>query len=182
MTDTIKSTPEESPSTCELETQTLVESLAEEACLSLFDAYGVSLERIESTDALSPAQSLTGVIGFTGVGITGMCLVAASEEPLLASIPVVGSLRDWVAELSNQLAGRLKHKLLAKGLEVYVTTPVVLRALRIEPMPRRKLQPRSFRARGGTVALWVEVEIGPQFRLSPSEIELPASEGDTLLF
>jgi len=173
---------EDSPSARELETQQLVENLAEEACLSLFDAYGVQLVRVEGSMTPGGEHSLTGIIGFTGQGITGMCLVAASEEPLVASNPAAGSLRDWVAELSNQLAGRLKHKLLTQGVEVYITTPIVLRATRIEPLPRRKLHPRAFTGRGGNVALWVEVETSPEFVISEGAVETPVAEGETLLF
>ncbi len=174
---------EETATPQELETQLLVENLAEEACLSLFDAYGVQLHRSEMAQTPSGDRSLTGIIGFTGRGITGMCLVAASEEPLVASNPTQGALRDWVAELSNQLAGRLKHKLLTQGVEVYITTPIVLRATRIEPLPRRKLVPRGFTAAGGMVALWVEVETTPDFvMVPPSADEVPAAEGETLLF
>lgn len=176
---------EETTSAQELETQLLVENLAEEACLSLFDAYGVQLDHQQpgSVPKANDERSLTGIIGFTGNSITGMCLVAASEEPLIASNPAGGSLRDWVAELSNQLAGRLKHKLLAQGVEVYITTPIVLRATRIEPLPRRKLIPRGYSLKtGGTVSLWVEVEIGPDFQLSPNEGETPVAEGETLMF
>jgi CheY-specific phosphatase CheX len=166
----------------ELETQHLVENLAEEACLSLFEAYGVQLERVESAQTPPTGErSLTGIIGFTGNGITGMCLVAATEEPLIASNPANGSLRDWVAELSNQLAGRLKHKLLTQGAEVYITTPIVLRATRIEPLPRRKLVPRGFSAHDGSVSLWVEVEVTPEFQLVPTE-EVPVAEGESLMF
>jgi len=167
----------------EIETQQLVENLAEEACLSLFEAYGVQLDHREMTGVQGEERSLTGIIGFTGSSITGMCLVAASEEPLIASNPTGGSLRDWVAELSNQLAGRLKHKLLAQGVEVYITTPIVLRATRIEPLPRRKLVPRGFSLKtGGTVSLWVEVEIGPDFAITANAGEVPAAEGETLMF
>lgn len=164
----------------EAETQQLVENLAEEACLSLFDAYGVQLQRKQLANVAGD-HSLTGIIGFTGQGITGMCLVAASEGPLLASNPAGGKLRDWVAELSNQLAGRLKHKLLAQGVEVYITTPIVLRATRIEPLPRRNLQPRTFEAVGGDVALWVEVETAPDFSFAEN-VEVPVGEGEALLF
>jgi CheY-specific phosphatase CheX len=167
----------------ELETQQLVEGLAEQACLSLFEAYGVQLTQTDLAENPGGERSLTSIIGFTGTGITGMCLVAASEAPLIASNPAGGSLRDWVAELSNQLAGRLKHKLLTQGVEVYITTPIVLRATRIEPLPRRKLVPRGFRSEsGGSIALWVEVEIAPDFCIVPSNAEQPIAEGETLLF
>jgi CheY-specific phosphatase CheX len=173
---------EEKASSEEQETQQLVEGLAEQACLSLFEAYGVQLSPVEMAVTPSGDHSLTGIIGFTGQGITGMCLVAASEEPLVASNPASGSLRDWVAELSNQLAGRLKHKLLAQGVEVYITTPIVLRATRIEPLPRRKLTPRAFTAVGGKVALWVEVETSPEFKITENAVEIPIGEGEALLF
>jgi len=174
---------EDAASQKENETQALVEGLAEQACVSLFEAYGVTLTQTDLAETPSGERSLTGIIGFTGAGLTGMCLVAASEEPLIASNPAGGSLRDWVAELSNQLAGRLKHKLLAQGIEVYITTPIVLRATRIEPLPRRKLIPRGFSLeRGGSVALWVEVEIGPDFAIVPANAEATVAEGETLLF
>jgi hypothetical protein len=165
----------------ELETQALVQNLAEEACLSLFEAYGVQLQRVESTQTPPTGErSLTGIIGFTGHGLSGMCLIASTEEPLAASIPAGGSLRDWLAELSNQLGGRLKHKLLTQGAEVYITT-LVLRATRIEPLPRRKLIPRGFTAVRGSVSLWVEVEVAPDFELVPTE-DLPVAEGESVMF
>ncbi|HEX5656854.1 MAG TPA: chemotaxis protein CheX [Polyangiales bacterium] len=163
------------------DTQALVYALAEQACMSLFEAYGVPLQS-EPRDVMPGGEgALTGIIGFTGIGITGMVLLAASEAPLRASNPTDGPLRDWMAELSNQLAGRLKHKLLAQGAEVYITTPIVLRATRIEPLPRKPLRPCSFRGGEGSLALWVEVDTTPQFVLSPPD-ELPVAEGETLLF
>lgn len=169
-------------SALEIETQQLVENLAEGACMELFDAYGVRVERVAQEDQLPAGEgALTGIIGFTGTGITGMVLVAAAEAPLVASNPAGGSLRDWVAELTNQLAGRLKHKLIAQGVEVYITTPIVLKAMRIEPLPRRKIVPRALQAAGGPISLWVEVEVSPDFTQSvPGEI--PVSEGEALLF
>jgi CheY-specific phosphatase CheX len=162
-------------------TQGLVHQLAEQACLELFEAYGVKLERTRVEIMPGGEHSMTGIIGFTGPGITGMCLLASTEEPLRASNPTDGALRDWMAELSNQLAGRLKHKLLAEGAEVYITTPIVLRAMRIEPLPRRWLVPSGFNAGSGSMALWVEVDTTPDFVLKPSD-DVPVAEGETLLF
>jgi CheY-specific phosphatase CheX len=171
----------EETSNTESDTQSLVHGLADEACVSLFEAYGVTVERTQLETMPGGEHSLTGIIGFTGIGITGMCLIAATEEPLKASNPTDGPLRHWMAELSNQMAGRLKHKLLAQGAEVYITTPIVLRATRIEPLPRRKLEPSGFTAANGSIALWVEVDTSPDFVLSPPD-EMPVAEGETLLF
>jgi hypothetical protein len=162
--------------------QELIEQLSEEACVGLFDAYGLKLTRVKRSKEVEEV-SLTGVIGFTGPGIWGMCLLAGEKEPLRASNPTDGSLRDWMAELSNQLAGRLKHKLIARGAIVYITTPVVLRGARIEPLPSRHLTPRSFKGGGGTLSLWVEVETAPDFKLDKEALdEESANEGDALLF
>jgi hypothetical protein len=160
--------------------QQLIEQLAKEACISLFEAYGVTLEEGHALEPRALDRALTGIVGFTGQGITGMCLLVCAEAPLLASMPTDGSLRDWSAEMSNQLVGRIKHKLLAHGVEVYITTPIVLRAARIEPMPKRAVQPIGFHGDGGAVAIWVEVETSHDFRFAPGEE--PVAEGETLLF
>jgi hypothetical protein len=161
--------------------QQLIQQMAEQACVGLFEAYGVRLQQGEALDPSRLERALTSIIGFTGAGITGMCLLICGEGPLEASNPTEGSLRDWVAELSNQLAGRLKHKLIAHGAEVYITTPIVLRATRIEPLPRHSLVPLGFTASGGAVGLWVEVDTAPDFRFVEGG-ETPVAEGETLLF
>lgn len=163
--------------------QQLIEQLGAQACISLFEAYGVQLEHGQTLDPSTLERALTSIVGFTGEGITGMCLLTCGEGPLAASIPTEGSHRDWVAELCNQLAGRLKHKLLGHGVEVYITTPIVLRATRIEPMPRKNLVPLGFTATAGAVGLWLEVETSPDFTFqAEASGETPVAEGETLLF
>lgn len=163
--------------------QSVVEGMAEQACVELFDAYGVPLAGQSPEELNLGQQTLTSIVGFTGEGITGMCLVTVSESLLVKSNPAGdGSLRDWIAELSNQLAGRLKHKLLAQGVEVYITTPIVLRAARIEPMPRTHLSPRSFKSAEGSLGLWVEVDATPGFKFQPGAAGEAIAEGETLLF
>ncbi|MET0339923.1 MAG: chemotaxis protein CheX [Polyangiales bacterium] len=167
----------------QMNAQLVVEDMAEEACFSLFDAYGVPLTK-EQPETLSLGErALTSIVGFTGEGLTGMVLVSAAEGLLVKSNPVGGaSLRDWVAEMSNQLAGRLKHKLLAQGVEVYITTPIVLRAARVEPLPRTTLSPRTFSNPEGFLGLWVEVDSAPGFKFQPGAAGEAVAEGETLLF
>src|SRR5205809_4308547 len=89
--------------------QKLVEGFAHDACASLFEAYGVALQDVEPGMPPSDRLVLTAVIGFTGPGLRGTCILASTEQPLSRSNPVSGSLRDWIAELSNQLIGRVKN-------------------------------------------------------------------------
>jgi hypothetical protein len=167
------------------EMQSLIEGLAYDCCTSLFEAYGVALTPVSTPVPMAESErTLTGVVGFTGPGILGMCLLSGTDGPLGASNPAGdGSIRDWIAELTNQLAGRLKHKLITRGAVVYITTPIVLQGARIEPLPRHRLLHQQFTAAGGVVSMWVEVETTPDFVLSDEAAEESgAVEGEALLF
>jgi hypothetical protein len=160
----------------------LVDKIAEEACTSLFQAYGVPLETVPAVGTAAPA--LSAVIGFSGPGIRGTCILAASESPIKMSNPIGGSPRVWIAELSNQLVGRIKNKLLAHGAEVYVTTPVVLRGELLAPLDGGgKSPPRAFASEGGNVFVWIDLETEPTLILSLTpQPEAAAEEGDALMF
>jgi CheY-specific phosphatase CheX len=160
----------------------LVDKIAEEACTSLFQAYGVPLETVPAAGTAAPA--LSAVIGFSGPGIRGTCILAASESPIKKSDPIGGSPRAWIAELSNQLVGRIKNKLLAHGAEVYVTTPVVLRGELLAPLDaKNKLPPRAFASEGGNVFVWIELDTDPTLVLSLTpQPAAAAEEGDAMMF
>jgi CheY-specific phosphatase CheX len=163
--------------------QGAVEAFSAEACRALFKAYGVELVEIDPNTASPDTFLLSAVIGFTGPGLRGTLILASTEMALRDSNPTDGSLRDWIAELANQLVGRVKNSLLRSGAEVYVTTPVVMRGEHLAPLPRFVLMPQAFAAKDrGKVFLWVEVEAAPGFRLSPTLGEVPVDEGSTLLF
>jgi hypothetical protein len=164
--------------------QRILDTLAAESCVRLFDAYGVTLCPIAHSAELGDVRVLyCGVMGFTGRGLRGTCLLATTAEPLGRSNPIGGHPRDWIAELSNQLLGRIKNRLLAHGAEIYVTTPVVLRGEHLAPMPRHDLEPHAFRSDQGAVFVWVEVETDEAFVLSETPAAEPAmNEGDALLF
>jgi hypothetical protein len=100
------------------------------------------------------------------------------------SDPIGGSPRAWIAELSNQLVGRIKNKLLAHGAEVYVTTPVVLRAELLAPIDGgNPVPPRAFASEGGNVFVWIELDTDPTLVLSPTPHYAPAvQEGDAVMF
>jgi hypothetical protein len=92
------------------------------------------------------------------------------------------TMRDWLAELTNQLLGRVKNRLLAFGTVIHCSTPVVLGGERIAPISSQPLG-HLFTADGGLVSVWFDTVVRPDFTLSPraDALELP-SEGDALLF
>jgi CheY-specific phosphatase CheX len=162
--------------------ENLVRRVAAEACKDLFEAYGVSLEAITPSNIPRAKILLCGVIGFTGPKIRGTCILASTEEPISDSIPVTGSLRDWIAELSNQLVGRIKNKLLGYGAEVYVTSPAVVRGEHLAAPSMCSIEPLSFKSQQGSVYLWVDVETDTDFALLDPPEPAGATEGEALLF
>ena len=110
-------------------------------------------------------------------------MLVGHDAPILASCPEGGRCRDWIGELTNQLAGRVKAKILGYGVEVQLSTPVGLSGVALRPLPRTELEPASYSAHGGEVVVWVEIDSDPAFSLGLGEA--PAArraEGEVVLF
>ena len=162
------------------DTTRAIQDLAGTACLELMQAYGVTLSPSlgwgESDEVM-----FSGVMGFVGDSVRGTCLLAAPQGTVEAAAPKDAGARDWVGELSNQLVGRLKAKLMARGATIALSTPVVLRGVKLSPLPRTDVEPVVFDSSSGKVVVWLEVEIDDDFRLG-DERALQASEGELLVF
>ena len=159
-----------------------IADLTGNCCVELFAAYGVALISNPAEFIVSEEVLLSGVIGFVGPTLRGTCLLVGNRSPIELSSPQKEHSRDWVGELTNQLVGRLKRKFLGFGLEVALTTPVVLSGLHLRPMPRGKLTPRVFSTDSGSIMIWVEVEAEPGFELGPAVSDSTSAEGDVLMF
>lgn len=160
-----------------------VGSLAANACIELFGAYGVELSPAGNRWELSDDPVLSGVMGFVGARLRGTCLLASAAGPLAAACPEGGRVRDWIGELTNQLVGRLKTKLLARGIEVALTTPIILSGARLQPVPRGALLPTVLSSNSGLVLVWIEAEAAGAVEFGSEHPQHPSSgEGDILLF
>lgn len=157
-----------------------IQDLAGAACVELLKAYGVSLTPSQSW-VESEELMFSGVMGFVGESVRGTCLLAAPQGTVEAAAPKQAGARDWVGELANQLVGRLKVKLMARGATIALSTPVVLRGVKLSPLPRTDVEPVVFDSAAGKVLVWVEVEIEDDFKLG-EERALTASEGELLVF
>lgn len=162
------------------ETTRAIQALAGSACIELMQAYGVQLQATEGWTE-SDDVMFSGVMGFVGDRVRGTCLLAAPQATVEAAAPKDAGARDWVGELSNQLVGRLKAKLMARGATIALSTPVVLRGVRLSPLPRTDVDPVVFDSPAGRVLVWLEVEIEDDFQLG-EERALKASEGELLVF
>jgi hypothetical protein len=156
--------------------------LAANACEELFRAYGVELTATGDRWQLSDEPVLSGVMGFVGLHLRGTCLLAGADGPLAATCPEGGRTRDWIGELTNQLVGRLKTKLLTRGVEVALTTPIILSGARLQPVPRGPLLPTVFSSNSGFVLVWVESEAVGGLKLGSENPQPQRGEGDILMF
>jgi hypothetical protein len=165
-----------------LELTKRVAAMTAEACTDLFRAYGVELEPMRGGFGTDDERMLCGVIGFVGSGVRGSCMLAGHDSPIMSSCPEGDRVRDWIGELANQLAGRIKAKFLLHRIEVGLSTPIGLSGVALQPLPRNELRPACFAAKGGTVLVWVEVDADPTFTFSEQTIEPGRTEGEIVIF
>ena len=165
--------------------QEVVEKAVNDSCLSLFEDYALPLRRTDVQELPEDSQLLyCGVVGYSGEQMRGTLLLATSREPLGRTSPTTdASLREWIAELSNQLLGRIKNKLLARGVTLHLSTPIVLRGQHLAPLSRTELVPFAFICDGGQVCVWFDAELSAGIDLSIIvETAGLAEEGTSTLF
>ena len=163
----------------------VIERCVSDACLELFQDYSLPLQRVKEGELVDSDLLFCGVVGFTGEQMRGTLLLATSREPLGRTTPAGGesSLREWIAELSNQLLGRIKNKLLVHGVKLHLSTPVVLRGVQIAPVSRAELVPFAFSCDGGAVVVWFDAEVLNGIDLTQTvDTEGVVAEGSTTFF
>ena len=158
-----------------------LQALAASAAKELLEAYTVPATLVAGPWVETEEVLFTGVMGFVGEHIRGTCLIAAPMVTVVASAPENARPRDWVGELANQLVGRLKSKLLSRGITIAVTTPIVLSGVRLQPLPRGSALPTTFETPSGRVLVWLEVEVASELKLGSIQ-PLGVTEGDFIAF
>lgn len=159
-------------------TNAVLTNMAAQAWIELMADYGIRLATAPSGwEAHADDPQLFGVIGFGGSGVRATCLIGAEQSLVDASCRARGRPRDWIAELANQLVGRMKMKLLGHGVSVTMTTPLALSGVRVTPLPRFGEDPVAFASAQGAALLWLEIETDENFVLSPSR-PLSVEPGD----
>src|SRR6478609_10391573 len=162
-----------------------IDDLVFDCCRELFSAYELetqprSRDEFPTTDELA----VCGVMGFGGKLMRGALVLVATREPLERTNPdSLGSQRDWVCELANQLMGRIKNRLLGFGVEILLATPAGLSGVNLSPTQSQLRAPQVFSAADGFVCVWIDYECAPGFELREKPgVEAAIPEGETLLF
>ncbi len=145
-------------------------------------------------DAPEPEQGLVAVIGFSGDVMRGVLGVTAPAEAIAETHPLAGQveelcdeqLYDWIAELSNQLLGRIKGELMGYGVTLWLASPVVLRgvSIRIMSQPEVGVQKYTFHGRSGDLCVWIDYQYSEDTELTalPEEEQEHCVAGEMLLF
>lgn len=168
------------------ESVTIIDTIVNECNVALFDAYNCAAK--PEGEAATPAErkvevELGSLIGFVGSNARGNILISASEGVLEATSPGT-SHRDWIGELSNQLLGRIKNKLIPYGLNLEVAPPVVVSgSVRISGM-RSTVRAYHFTSEAGTASAWLRIQLddGVELVLDENPENQPSAEGDMMLF
>ena len=135
----------------------IINEVIQLATIELLRAYGVVAQ--PTTAALPPDFSCAAAVGFTGATMRGSLLIAVPGEISKRTCPLPShAWRAWVAELSNQLLGRVKSKLLSYGVELHVTIPVVIPARLLAPNPGPDQAAHCFTSDAGGVLVWFDYE------------------------
>jgi hypothetical protein len=166
----------------------IVDTIVQGATVDLFRIYGVAVAPVPRAKrpSLAPPEGFCGTITFSGKGFTGsLTLFVPAAILSLTKAGVVQALhpRDWIRELTNQLMGRIKTRLLHLQVTLQTGLP--------SAMDRRLIDPR--RSPSGTVLIYEfrtireEVMVTLEGTFDESALKYsgganPGSEGDVIIF
>jgi CheY-specific phosphatase CheX len=161
-----------------------------------FDAHGIACEICPERSAPAPIEhvehvELGSIIGFRGTSVRGGLAFVAPMELISEILPVPRSvehpdaqMRDWSAEIANQLVGRFKNKLSARSLDFDVGAPVCFtgKAIRFVFLPDAEGVSLCFRASSSSIHVHLDCSLEPQDDTRDAGDVRIVPEGEMLLF
>lgn len=133
------------------------------------------------------SAEFVAVIGFTGRQVQGSLLVGTSREVArsylrdhLGRDPTDDDMGDWVGEMANLTLGRLKFGLYPQGVEIHLSTPVLLHGLGLAWRETQRCEAASLCAGGVAVRAWFDLR--PVAWVPPPADERGLSGGEIELF
>jgi hypothetical protein len=154
-----------------------------------FDVLSTSMLR-EPTDLTG--HQVAAIIGFAGPGLGGTLAMRAPAMvvmqclPLDVSDPEVHVLGDWMAELTNQLLGRTKNKLIRCGATLQITHPThaVADSLIVLRCDRARTSWIAIETTAGPLLVMVELHVAAdfEFHAPAADAVVAHAEGELLLF
>jgi CheY-specific phosphatase CheX len=168
----------------------LLDALVQSSTVELFQSRGIAVAPLPSSVG-NPHQptyfSIAGVVALSAPKATGSISLSWADPVFsLFSPPMPSSTlgaRDLLRELTNQLAGRFKNRLLNFALMLSIGVPSVLSGQALERQrPRRDAEVvYLFRTLRGEVVVTLDLQIDPD-ALNYSGTSRVAKEGDFIAF
>jgi Chemotaxis phosphatase CheX len=167
----------------------VIDSIVQGSTVDLFEIYGVAVApraRSKGTAGLRLSSEFVGTVRFSGKGGRGTLMLDVPST-VIAQMSVAPQLdlqtRDWIRELTNQLSGRIKNRLLRFQYELQLGLPSALERRLFEH--RTQLSESAtlygFRTLRGEVQVIVEGTIDESTFAYSGEIAVPG-EGDVIIF
>lgn len=177
---------------------TVVNSL-HDACVALFADYDLSLLESNLSRALDTHSSASDLDFVAMLSMTNpevrLSIALQTERTVLEdSFPSEETmhddrvLQDWIGELSNQLSGRMKNKLLPFGCCLDLGIPTVIQGENLHlDLPRRsEISQHTFITESGqAILISLTTLVDPDFRLVEQDISAATEvldEGEMLFF
>jgi CheY-specific phosphatase CheX len=163
--------------------------------LDLFEGYGLPVEHALGAVSVNvEGPSVMAVIGYAATTVRGSLLLLTSRAVVAALQPVElrneppteALLRDVLGEFCNMLIGRMKNRLVSRGIAPLLSTPITIFGDDLKlPVPTSGVSGwQSFSSPAGDIHLRLDATFAADFTLAaedPSAAPLPV-EGDTVLF
>ncbi len=144
--------------------------------------------RIDVRPELGHTESILsgcgGIVRIAGKQCELSIVLICPDELLAETHPGVVLMRDWAGELTNQLAGRIKHALWNHGAGlVYQTAPAVLDAsmITLAREKTRHMAPLHFSANANPVVVMIDGFLDSGLTLEPADVEPYVAEGGVVM-
>ena len=168
-----------------------LDSVVESASFALFESVGVPLERVPAVTR--SRDDIGASIWFTSSVLRGAVVLISTRALVRQALPEEmregapdEQIADWMGELTNQLLGRIKNKLLSFGVTLEMSTPTVIFGIDLANKDTRARLRRQFAFRSGEepLSVFLDAVSAPGLELTLLEEPPPAgiAEGDLALF
>jgi CheY-specific phosphatase CheX len=163
--------------------------------LDLFEGHGLPVEHAIGATAVNiGGPSVMAVIGYAALTVRGSLLLLTSRSVVAAlqpaelrtEPPTEALLRDVLGEFCNMLIGRMKIRLVSRGIAPLLSTPTTIFGDDLKlPIPTSGMSAwQRFSSRAGDIHVRLDATFEVNFALfaeDASAAPLPV-EGDTVLF
>ena len=171
-----------------------IEEYVVTGALDLFRAYGLPIEHATGAPtAKIGGPSVMAVIGYAATTVRGS-LILLTSLPVVAALrppelqdepPTEGLLRDVLGEFCNMLIGRMKSRLVTRGVAPLLSTPTTIFGEGLQlPVSTSGLSGwQRFSSPSGDIHVRLDATFEADFTLTAvDESATPLVEGDTVLF